>query len=616
LPYDDPGTPVLTSPIRFLGWVGRGQWRTLAVGVVFGIVWMVSQALLPATMSRAIDEGIIGADRGSLWVWSGAFVGLAALTALAGAARHRLAVTNWLSAAFRSVQLIGWHGADTGEALPRHTPTGDVVASVASDSMRLGGLYDVTARFAGAIVSYVVVAVILLRASQPLGLVVLIGVPVLVSLLTFIVRPLQRRQAQQREESGRLIGLGADTVAGLRVLRGIGGERTFLSRYAAQSAQVRGVGFRVAGVQAALDAAQVLLPGVFVVLVTWLGARFAIDGRITPGQLVAFYGYSAFLVMPLRTATEFVDRATRAHIGARKIIAVLRVQPDHVDAPGGVAAAVGEVAGANGAGAARANGATRAAGANGAGAVGIVGAGAATMALAAMPAPDALLVDERSGVVVSPGRFLAVVSARPEESAALADRLGRFGTDVAGVTLGGIPLVELPLAAVRERILVSETDPRLFTGTLRDELDPWGTHSDAEILDALSVASGDDVLEALADGLDSEVEERGRSFSGGQRQRLALTRALLGAADTLVLVEPTSAVDAHTEARIAARLAEHRRGRTTVVMTASPLLLDQADSVLLLADGRVVASGTHHQLMHDHPARTAYRAVVVRGEED
>ena len=176
--------------------------------------------------------------------------------------------------------------------------------------MRVGGLYDVSARFVGAIVSYVVVAVLLLTPRAPLGLVVLVGVPGAASApCSLIMRPLQRRQAVQREESGRLTTLGADTVAGLRVLRGIGGEQTFLRRYEEQSQRVRVVGVRVAGIQATLDAAQVLLPGIFVVLVTWLGARFALDGRITPGELVAFYGYSAFLVIPLRTATEFVDRA-------------------------------------------------------------------------------------------------------------------------------------------------------------------------------------------------------------------------------------------------------------------------------------------------------------------
>jgi ABC-type bacteriocin/lantibiotic exporter with double-glycine peptidase domain len=323
----------------------------------------------------------------------------------------------------------------------------------------------------------------------------------------------------------------------------------------------------VAAYQAALDAAQVLLPGLFVLVVVWLGARFAIDGQITAGQLVAFYGYTAFLVIPLRTATEMVDRATRAHIGARKLTKILRVAPDDVDTAGGTPLPEG-------------------------------------------PAP---LHDPASGVTIEPGRFTAVVSARPEETSALADRLGRFGAAETDVRLDGTRLADASLDAVRRRIVVSENDPRLFTGTLRDELDPWGVHDDAEVLAALSVASGDDVLEALPGGLDNEVEERGRAFSGGQRQRLALTRALLSDAETLVLVEPTSAVDAHTEARIAGRLTAARAGRTTVVMSASPLILDQADAVVYLRDGLVAATGTHARLMADDPD---YRRTVVRGEED
>jgi ABC-type multidrug transport system fused ATPase/permease subunit len=570
LPHADPGTPDLSGPTAYLTWVGKGQWRTLLIAIAFGIVWLVSQALFPAAMGKAIDDGIIGADPGSLLLWCAVLVGLVVVSAFSGALRHKYAVANWLQGAFRSAQLIGHHAANTGEALTRTVPTGDVVATVSSDAMRIGGLYDVTARFVGSVVSYVVVALILLRASTTLGLVVLIGVPVLVACLSLIVRPLQSRQLAQREESGRLIGLGADTVAGLRVLRGIGGEHTFLRRYAVQSQSVRTVGNRVAGYQAALDAAQVLLPGIFVLIVVWLGARFAIEGEITAGQLVAFYGYTAFLVIPLRTATEMVDRATRAHIGAGKLLRILRVRPDQLEAT----------------------------------------------QTCPLPATPARLVEPRSGVSIEPGRFTVVVSARPEDSAALADRLGRFGSEEGEQTearLGGTRLADAPLGELRKRVVVSETDPRLFTGTLRDELDPGGVHDDATILAALSVASGDDLLEVLPGGLDNLVEERGRAFSGGQRQRLALTRALLTDAETLVLVEPTSAVDAHTEARIAVRLAEARAGRTTVVMSASPLILDRADDVVFLRDGRVVATGTHQQLMSEHPD---YRRTVVRGEED
>jgi ABC-type multidrug transport system fused ATPase/permease subunit len=530
-------------------------------------------------------------------------VALGAIGALAGTMRHRFAVENWLRASFRCVQLIGYKAADTGEALPRRMPTGEVVATVASDSMRLGGLYDVSARFAGAIVSYVVVAVILLSKSRPLGLVVLIGVPVLVSTLSLILRPLQKRQAQQREQSGKLITLGADTVAGLRVLRGIGGEQQFLRRYREQSQSVRLAGVQVAGVQAALDAAQVLLPGVFVVLVTWLGAGFALDGTITPGDLVQFYGYAAFLVMPLRTATEFADRATRAHIAARKIIRVLSTEPDNTDGQ--------ETDGTRGNERGDEQG-TDPGSSQGTDDRSDEGSPRGTDTWATgRPACGVPLTDPASRVTITAGQLTAIVSARPEESRALADRLGRFGTDRTAVLLDGVAIAGLPLATVRRRIVVSEIDPRLFTGSLREELDPHGLHTDATILTALAVASGEDVLGALPCGLDSEVEERGRSFSGGQRQRLVLTRALLTNAETLVLVEPTSAVDTHTEARIAIRLARARAGRTTVVMTASPLILDQADTVILLSDGVATARGTHKELM---ATSTAYKGTVDRGE--
>jgi ABC-type multidrug transport system fused ATPase/permease subunit len=120
------------------------------------------------------------------------------------------------------------------------------------------------------------------------------------------------------------------------------------------------------------------------------------------------------------------------------------------------------------------------------------------------------------------------------------------------------------------------------------------------------------VLDALPLGLDTPVDERGRSFSGGQRQRLVLARALLSDAEVLVLVEPTSAVDAHTEARIARRLRDARAGRTTVVFTTSPLMLDRADRVVLIEDGRVAAEGLHRDLLRTSPE---YRDTVTRGED-
>jgi ABC-type multidrug transport system fused ATPase/permease subunit len=567
LPFTDPGRPDIRSPVRFLLWVARHQVPTLLGGIFFGVIWMVSQALMPAAIGRAIQNGIVAHDNRALAEWSLLLLGLGATTAAAGVMRHRFAVSNWLQASFRMAQVVGHHAARTGPAIKKKHSTGEVVATITNDAMRAGGAFDITARLAGAIVSYFVVAIILLRASVTLGLVVLIGVPILVLLMGFVIRPLQARQAEQREEVGKLTALGADTASGLRVLRGIGGEGAFFVRYRNRSQEVRVAGVRVALPQSTLDAAQVFIPGLFVVLVTWLGARFALEGKIDTGDLVAFYGYAAFLVLPLRTAAEAVDKITRSFVGAKRMIGILEVERDAKEP-------------------------TRP---------------------AAEPPALSTLVDNDSGLVVEPGKMIGLVSALPDEAARIADRLGRFG-DGDGVVLGDVPLAELSTDSIRRRIVVSEADPVLFSGQLRRELDPWGRidGDDEEIHSAIAVANAEDVIEALPEGLDAFVDERGRSFSGGQRQRLVLARALLSEAEMLVLVEPTSAVDAHTEARIARRLREARQGKTTVVITASPLMLDQTDHVFFVQDGRVVAEGTHRELLK---TSRSYTWTVTRGED-
>jgi ABC-type multidrug transport system fused ATPase/permease subunit len=216
------------------------------------------------------------------------------------------------------------------------------------------------------------------------------------------------------------------------------------------------------------------------------------------------------------------------------------------------------------------------------------------------------LVDVASGVRVRHGLLTAIVSERPEDSALVLDRLGRYADGE--VRWGDVPLDRLSREEVRTRIVVSDTGSILFSGPLREAIDVRDLGDEA-LGAALHAASAGDVLEAVRHGLDSVVTERGRSFSGGQRQRLVLARALVTDPEVLLLAEPTSAVDAHTEARIADRLRGVRAGRTTVVTTTSPLLLDRADQVVLLVGGRAHAAGKHHDLLREVPE---YRSVVTR----
>lgn len=583
MPYDDPGQPPLTSAADYLWWVARGQAGLVVASVAWSTLSFVSSAAAPYLLGRAVDSGLDhGLDSG-LWTWVLAVLGAGLVGALSNVVEHRRLVEGWIRAAFRSSQLLGHHVTRTGDAVTSELPTGEVVATVASDSLRVGEVFWIMPRLAGALVSYAVVAVLLLQSSVTLGVAVLVGLPTVAAILALVVRPLSRREAAQRSAAGRLTTLGADTVTGLRILRGIGGEDEFAARYREQSQRVRAAGVRVAQTESLLDALKALLPGLFLAGVVWYGAHLALDGTITPGELVTFFGYAAFLTMPLDVATEALRIGTRAVVGVRRMLRVLSVPVTGADTrerPLDPRAGSG---------------------------VEVRGGGD--------------LVDLATGVELRAGRLTAVVSPDPDESAALALRLGLLGQghDPTRVLLGDVTLAARGLAQVRRRVVVAEATPHVFTGSLREELEVrTGAAGDAETADrarlaALHVADAQDVLDSVPDGLDGHVTEKGRSLSGGQRQRLALARALLTEPEVLVLVEPTSAVDAHTEARIAERLAGMRAGRTTVIVTASPLVLDRVDHVVLLDRGQVLAEGTHRELLAaTHPGARRYRAVVSR----
>lgn len=563
LPVPDPGTPDTRTPTGYLWWLVRVQAPTVLSGVVLGVIWSLAQALMPAAIGKAIDAGVMARDTGALALWAGALFVLGAVQATAGIMRHRMVVVNWLGSSYRTMQLTVRQSVRLGATLPRRMATGEVVAIGMSDIRHIADSIDITARGAGAIVGIAAVATIMLSTSVTLGLVVVLGVPVLTLAVTLLIRPLHKRQAAYREEQGALTTRAADIVTGLRVLRGVGGEAAFAARYREESQQVRAAGVRVAKVDSLLEATQILLPGIAVVLVTWLGARLTVTGDISPGQLVAFYGYAVFLMMPLRTLTEAVNKITRGHVAARRVLGLLAIESEIAD----------------------------------------------PAVPSATPDPTiSELVDPDSGLVVRPGRFTAVAAARPEDATAIVDRLGRYVDSAAA--LDGVPLTQLTRASVRDLILVADNDARLFSGRLRDELDPRGS---GRIDAALDAACAHDIVDALPDRLDAVVAERGREFSGGQQQRLRLVRALVADPPILVLVEPTSAVDAHTEARIAARLGDARAGRTTVVCTTSPLVLDRADRVAFVDGGRVVAEGTHRELLDAQPR---YAATVTRGEDE
>ena len=592
-------------------------WRwAFAIGAVPAVYALVL-ALTPAVLGTAIDVGLeAGVTRGVLL----AAAGLAALGlthTLFGSAGIVTEVRAWLAGAMDTIRVVQRHVSHTGTATTRRRSAGEIAAVVTSDAHSVGNLLELVPNVVGAIVAFGVVCVLMMATSPLLGIIVLIGTPAVAGLLALIVRPLRRRQEAQRAEQGKLTAIGVDTVAGLRVLRGIGGEHAFADRYAERSQAVRTTGVAVARLQSWIEALQVFVPGVLTALVMWIGARQAIAGAISPGDLVAFFGYTTYLQRALRMVTYVLQFYSRAIVGGQKVIDVLATEP-----------AAGSLT--------EREASARAFESFGAG----ERAGAEPERA---PGPAPALADARTGFFAAPGRLTAVVSGDPDASARLLRRLARVEDEKAeGVTVDGTPVLALPVAEVRARIALSDATPELFQAPLLDAVLPPHGRGRARLasvpktaglagsetaqaargtaLAALEIADAHDVLTSLEDGLNGPVTEKGRSLSGGQRQRVALARAIALEPEALLLVEPTSAVDAHTEARIATRLAAARAGRTTIVATASPLLLEHADEVAVLTESGVVATGTHAELVRDadRPGAATYRAIVSRAtaEED
>ena len=561
LPVTDPGRPVLTSVPRFLWWIGKKQRRIVLTGTFFGIINLLCVAIMPGVLGRGI-QAIADEQQGELrrWVLVALLVGV--LQAAAGILRHRRAVGSWISAATRLQQLVARKAVDLGADLPRLVSTGEVSAINSNDVERVARVYDLIPRLSGAIISFFFVSILLISSSPTLGLMVVIGVPLLGLVIGPIIKPLQNRESAQREKLSLSSGLAADTVAGLRILRGIGGEETFLRRFRNASQEVRAAAVRTAKMRALLDGLQIILPGSLVVGVIWVGGNLVSQGELKVGELLSFYGYSAFLMIPLQILTESAQRLTSGTVAARRVMKLLSVE--NVQQWGNID----------------------------------------------FPQDFSSIEDTKSGLVVRKGVFLGVVSDNSLNADEMVDRLGGY-LDAHSVRVDGLPLSEIERESIRANIYSQEKEPAILSGTI-ESLFKVSSSGRLRIAEAIESASASDILDSLeGDGYSAEVVERGRTLSGGQRQRLALARTLYVDAPIVILDEPTSAVDAHTEARIAQRLKSIRGDQTTIAVTNSPLILDHTDEVALVVDGKVVARGSHFELIKENEA---YRRLVVRGE--
>lgn len=453
--------------------------------------------------------------------------------------------------------------------------SGELLTVSTSDAEKTSWILDVIARTVAAITATVVCAAALLIIDIPLGLAVLVGTPVIMYLLQRAAPLLTRTATTQQAEVARVSGMATDLVSGVRPLRGIGAEGAASARFDESSRKALTATMKMAKANSIYLGFSTTVSALLSVGIAGTAGFFALQGRISVGELITVVGLSQFVIEPLTTMSRLPGIAAMVRGSADRLALVLGA--DHVLAEGG-----------------------------------------SQVPTATDIAVKGVTYRSLDGFDMSaaPGELLGVVTLRAQDGEALAAVLsGQIGADdyLGSVTIGGVGVGELGLTEARRTVLVEPHNTDLFAGTVRSNVIAGRDRADHELDRILEASAATDVVAMHESGLDHAVTDRGASLSGGQRQRVALARALSVSAPVLVLHDPTTAVDAVTEHAIAAGIEELRHtgdlAQTTVLITTSPALLAVTHRVLVVDGGRVVAEGTHHDLAANDER---YRETVLR----
>ncbi|MEU5692045.1 ABC transporter ATP-binding protein [Actinosynnema sp. NPDC020468] len=558
-----PGSPDDGGVLRRSMLAHRG--RITATAALF-VSHQTGEALVPLLIGVILDRAVTTGDPGALAFW----LGVLAVDFLVLSLSFRFGSRVGLLAGVRADRALRLALAgrvlDSRGGADTTLPPGALVSIATADARRTAMVNFLLPHGIAAVVGVAVASAGLLAVSVPLGLLILLGTPPVMLLVRALSGPLERRASAQQEQAARAAGIGTDLVRGVRVVKGLRAERAGVTRYRAVSRDSLAATLHTTRAEAGYSGAVIAVNGVFLAVVALVGGGLAASGDITAGGLVAAVGLAQFLLGPLAVFGEITAALAAGRASAARISSVLNAEP----AVTGGADVLGPVAG--------------------------------RVELAGVTGDRLAGLD----LVVPAGELVCVVTTDPAEATALRRFLGREADPPGGrLALDGTPLTDVAPDVLRAAVLVSPHDADLFEGTVADNIRAGGGE---DVAAAARAAQVERMASALPDGMATAVTERGRSLSGGQRQRVALARALHADPPVLVLHDPTTAVDAATEAAIAAGVRSARVGRTTIVLCSSPALLAVADRVVFVEEGVVSAAGDHATLLRDHPR---YRELIL-----
>ena len=566
-PFDPDDYP-LRPTVRRLSHLWWGERRLVVLGLVCALAYTTLTLSVSVLLQRAIDNAIVPKHVGALWPYVLVLLGLSLARFWINFTRRfataRVGVR--LEARLRQMLYEGYLGFP--RAFYDLHPTGQVVSRATNDLFPIRYFigWGVVQGFQSAMM--ITGGVIVLALVNPrLTLYSAVATPLIGFVawrFAHLVMPISRRVQAAK---GDVTEAADEAVVGIEMVQAFGREDDVRGRFGAKAASVRNIVVQQAGVEAQHLPALFYLPTLSIAAVVFFGGRDVIEGRLTIGQFVLFNTILLQLTWPLEALGWILNLAQRALASAGRTFAWLELvqrlpEPEHPQAlpAGGLSIAFEGVH-------------------------------------FAYPGEEEVL----SGVelALDPGEIVAVCGSTGSGKSTLLNLLPRFYDPTAGrVLLGGIDLRDVGLAEVRANVAVITQRPILFSITLRENLIagrpdvPWGE------VEAMCAAAGvADFVPDLPNGYDTLIGERGVNLSGGQRQRVALARALIAGARVIVLDDPLSAVDTHTEHDLVGRLRPALAGRTVIVAAQRLSTLALADRAAVLFDGRVAEEGRPADLL-------------------
>ncbi len=541
------------------------RWILLGVGAALG--WTVAKITIPLIALEAVERGIDPYRSGALVRWSIAIVAVTLVIGLFTFGRRYSAFKISLYAEAELRRRLFDHLQRLHFGYHDRAEIGELMARVSTDAKQVQMLL-VFIPVAGANVVMVLgVAVVLFVLNPLLAAVSLAALPLLVlAAIRFSVRlgpvttALQERLADVSHEV-------EESVSGIRVIKAFGAEDLQRERLGDAAAGVYDQGMGLARLRAAFNPLLEVLPMVGLIAVLYVGGRQVIDGNLTVAALIAFNFYILQLVFPLRMTSFMVAQLSRAAAAAARVYEVLATDPEIIERTDALPLP-------DGTGEVRFEGVT----------------------FGYRPGTTVLRdVD----LVIRPGESVALVGATGAGTSTVARLVPRFyDVDAGRVLIDGVDVRDLRLSDLRDAVGMVFEDTFLFTDTVRSNIAFADEDTPPDAVErAARLAGGHDFVADLPDGYDTLLGEQGYSLSGGQRQRVAIARAILANPRVLILDDATSSVDPTKEHEIRDALAEVMHNRTTIIIAHRPATVALADRVILLDDGRVVAEGTHDELL-------------------